>query len=225
MNVLCIRPRYNTPGKKDVTGAFAPEAEKFAKCHGNGTILDFDNRKPLAARRKEVMQLIDGTTESPYREFDAVAFFCHGWSNGIQAGFTRANVATLVAAVQETSPFESVRVVLYCCSTGDDPQDSPKQAAGTGDNSFADKLRDTLCQEGDEECHVVAHDTVAHTTMNPFALFFDGMGSTSGGAGGFYPVAPGSQLWAKWRKALRTTNLRFRFPFMSVAEIHAELMA
>jgi len=49
------------------------------------------------------------------------------------------------------------------------------------------------------------------------------MGSTVGGVGGYYPVAPGSKLWPKWRKELRETDMRFRFPFMLVEEIHAEL--
>jgi hypothetical protein len=219
VKVLCIRPRHNTPGKKDVTGAFAPEADKFLNLHGTGGVETFDNRKPMAARRREVLELLkDGV------DFDAIAFFCHGWSNGIQAGFTRANVAQLAKALDKAwEPLGDARVVLYCCSTGADPEDSPVQAAGTGDNSFADRLRDALCALGDTACRVTAHDTVAHTTMNPHALFFDGMGSPVGGAGGYYPVAPGSPLWPKWRKALRTTDMRFEFPFMSIAEIHAEL--
>lgn len=229
MKVLCIRPRHNTPGKRDVTGAFAPEAEKFLKVHGDGIVLDFDNRKPMAARRKEVLQVISDAATPPHDDFDAVAFFCHGWSTGIQAGFTRANIGELVAAIDSaTSKTEPdvcwPNVVLYCCSTGDDPQDSSGEAAGTGDDSFADKLRDALCAGGRMRNRVVAHDTVAHTTKNPYALFFDGMGSPVGGVGGYYPVKPKSQLWSKWRKALRETDLRFEFPFWSVAEIHERLV-
>lgn len=213
---LCFRPRHNSPGKHDVTGAFAPEADKFLGLHG-GKVHAFDNRRPMGARRREVLEILRAT---PFANYDAVAFFCHGWATGIQAGFTRAHVRELAEAVRGFG----TDVALYCCSTGADPQDSPKEAAGTGENSFADKLRDALCALGDVDCSVVAHSTVAHTTKNPHVLFFDGMGSPVGGTGGYYPVAPGSALWRAWRKRLRETDLRLRMPFMSVADIHAELL-
>jgi hypothetical protein len=223
MKVLCIRPRHNTPGKKDVTGAFAPEAEKFLKLQEEGSVVTFDNHKGMQARRREVLEII---SDHGAGTLDAVVFFCHGWSKGIQAGFARAHVPTLAAAIDGASAGHvefAPNVILYCCSTGDDPQDRSDEAAGTGDNSFADRLRDALCAVN-PYCRVTAHDTVAHTTKNPYALFFDGMGSAVGGAGGYYPVAPGGPLWAKWRRKLRETNLRFRFPFMSVEEIHRELV-
>jgi hypothetical protein len=51
------------------------------------------------------------------------------------------------------------------------------------------------------------------------------MGSRVGGSGGFWIVEPKSELWKPWVKALKTTDLRFRFPAMTVAEIHSELIA
>jgi hypothetical protein len=51
------------------------------------------------------------------------------------------------------------------------------------------------------------------------------MGSPVGGAGGFYIVHSAQKgISKKWRAALRETNLRFDFPFLSVAEIHRTLM-
>jgi hypothetical protein len=226
MNILCFRPLHNTPGKRDVTGAFAPEAEKFLKVHGGGVVHAFNNQKPMAHRRQQVLEIIKA--EGKDENFDAVAFFCHGWSTGIQAGFMRPHIQALATAIDTaTGATRDLGVVLYCCSTGDDPQDQPDEAAGTGDNSFADRLRDALCATGDgnEFCRVTAHSTVAHATQNPYVLFFDGMGSKVGGVGGYFPVGPGSPLWPKWRKKLRETDLRFRFPFLSVEELHKELLS
>jgi len=220
--VLCFVPTHNVEGKKDVTGAFLPEANAFiAASGGSGKIVAFDNSKSLAARRKEVLNYL--TSCGPTSGYTSVAFFCHGWLNGIQAGFQRRHVGELAAAIAKLIHEDDVIVPLYCCSTGKDEQDDPLTAAGTGDDSFADKLRDAMCAEGIVQCRVMGHTTVAHTTKNPMVLFMDGMGVPEGGVGGYPPVSPKSANWKKWKKALQTTDLRFRMPYMTAAEIHAEL--
>lgn len=224
--VLIFVPLHNSKGKKDVTGAFLPEAKKFVALAGKGSRIErFDNSKNLIARRSEVLQKMQLAKK---QGFTSIAFFCHGWSNGIQAGFLRNHVALLAESIEEVvrrsdvAAYEETVTVLFCCSTGDDPQDGPT-ASGTGDNSFADKTRDALCGVGIVNCRVVGHTTVAHTTMNPMVIFMDGMGVPSGGVGGYHPVKPGSADWARWKKALRTTDLRLRMPYMTPAEIHEEL--
>lgn len=222
---LIFVPEHNSHGKKDVTGAFRPEAEAFKALCGEGSeIVTFDNNKPFASRRKDVLGAMSLRTD-----FDTVAFFCHGWENGIQAGFTKGAAKALAKAILDTcGSNDGVIVPLYCCSTGEDPEDDPITAAGTGEGSFADALRDALCVEGAPNCRVVGHTTVAHTTSNPMVLFFDGMGSTVGGVGGYAPASPKSKVWGPWKKSLRdrpNNTLRFRMPFMSVAEIHEELTA
>lgn len=216
--IYCFRPAHNTPGKKDVTGAFEPELGAFCKAHRDEqtTEVIVDNRLPMAERRASVLKALRGEQSL----VDAVAFFCHGWKSGIQLGFTNAHVRELATVLDA---FGVEGVILYCCSTGGDVQ-TKKSSPGTGDGSFADRLRDALCAAGQTDCRVVAHTTVAHTTKNPHVRFFDGMGSPVGGAGGYFPVAPGSKLWPKWRRALQTTDFRFRFPFMAVGDIHDELM-
>ena len=230
MSVLCIRAGFDTPGKKDVAHAFLPEANAFAEACGGGVVHAFDNREGMAKRRTEVLSILAGEgNDGDY--YDAVAFFCHGWPTGIQAGFRKRDCAVLADAIRacfrvNSDPdVPSPLVALYCCSTGDDPQDSPKEAAGTGDGSFADALRDALCAAGSVDVRVVAHTTAGHATRNPHVKFFDGMGSSMGGVGGYAPVTPShKKLWPKWRRALQKTDLRFRMPRMSVADIHAELM-
>jgi hypothetical protein len=222
--ILAFVPKYNSEGKKDATGAFHPEAAAFkALARPGGAIYQFDNNKPMAARRKEILRVLEGCTDDYVRMPTTVAFFCHGWADGIQAGFTRKTVGELARAISLATGGDNGTVPLFCCSTGDDEQDDPLESAGFGDNSFADKLRDALCAEGETYCRVMAHSKPAHTTMNPKALFFEGMGVPDGGVGGYAPVGPKSPNWAAWKRALQKTDLRFRFSYMTPAEIHAEL--
>lgn len=226
--VIAFVPKHNSEGKKDVTHAFMPEAEAFIELSAGGRIYQFDNSKPMPKRRGEIMNVLERCTDgrsTPDGRPTTVAFFCHGWSDGIQAGFTRKTAGLLAWSISRATENTDGAVPLFCCSTGDDPQDVRNEAAGTGDNSFADKLRDYLCEAGEHYCRVVAHTTVAHTTKNPMAIFMDGMGTCDGGVGGYMPVSLKSAHWNKWKKALQKTDLRYRFPYMTVAEIHAELAA
>lgn len=225
--ILCFRPMHDTEGKKDVTYAFKPECEAFMACmdNGDGHIEVIDNSRSLQARKVQVIKALDAADKEP-DYFDAVAFFCHGWSAGIQLGFQNQDAKLLAQKIQMLCDNSDPVVPLYCCSTGDDKDPlTSLSSPGTGDNSFADRLRDALCGYGAPDCRVMGHTTVAHASKNPMALFFDGMGSPVGGAGGFEVVGPGSPLWGRWKKAMQSTDLRFRFTFMSVAEIHAELSA
>jgi hypothetical protein len=219
--VLAFAPHDNSHGKRDATGAFIPEARRFAAAAGDGSVHLFDNSRPFAQRRREVLKRIaahDG-------ELDAVAFFCHGWISGMQAGFGMRSVGKLATALQGVAGSDFLVVPLFCCSTGDDPDDDPLSAVGTGEGSFADKLRDELCKRGVIYSRVMGHTTVAHTTKNPRVVFFDGMGTPEGVEGGYAPVKPGTKSWKVWRRALRVGDFRFRFPFMTAGEIHAELGA
>jgi hypothetical protein len=225
--VLAIRCEHNAHGKKDVTYAFKPEARDFVKLAAEGSrVVIIDNHKKLSGRRAQCNAILDGAIEAG-EHFDSVAVFCHGWLNGIQIGYTRKTVNQLSQRIFAlTGESSVVTVPLFCCSTGEDPEDDPLNAAGTGDDSFADKLRDDLCGLGANLCRVMAHTTVAHTTSNPMVLFMDGMGTPDGGVGGYPPVAQGSASWKAWKKALRdrkNNTLRFRMPYMSVAAIHEEI--
>ena len=227
--VLIFIPAHNSHGKKDVTGAFWPEARKFAKLCGKGSkVIMINNKFGFNRRRSVVLKAIENEIESVGSDFyTSVAFACHGFQNGIQLGFKRAHVKILAKAIRSVTGNSSiVPVPLFCCSTGHDPDDDAFTAAGTGDDSFADKLRDALCAEGSNLCRVMAHTTVAHATSNPMVLFMDGMGTPDGGVGGFPPVSPKSANWKFWKRALRdrkNNTLRFRMTYMNVGDIHKEL--
>lgn len=222
-NVCVLVPTTNAAGKRDVTGAFEPEARRYARLmRGMGHTVSehrVDNTRAMRVRRKQALSALgQAATTAP---LDVIALFCHGWRNGVQHGFTRATLDELV-----TLPLSNeVLFVLYCCSTGQDTRTRNIAAPGVGDRSFADTLRDKLCVAQRTDCRVVAHTTVAHTTKNPHVLFFEGLGSPVGGLGGLAPVTPTHALWRRWKNALRTDDdFRFRFPAMTVAEIHTELL-
>jgi hypothetical protein len=228
--ILAFRPKHNSHRKKDVTGAFKPESRNLLRCMGaeGSEVVVIDNHLDFEQRRARVLEAFDARDDDPHA-YDAVAFLCHGWIDGIQLGFKRAHVDELAQRIWELTDLPTVRVPLYCCSTGDDPEDDPLTAVGSGDESFADKLRDALCLQGAYGCRVVGHTTVAHTTRNPHVIFFDGWGSLTGGNGGYAPVLPGrnSWLWRGWKAELwrRGSTLRFRMPWMTDEAIHQELAA
>lgn len=218
MRALILTGDRNVDGKKDFTGAFLPESQRFAKLHGVSPVdvTRVDISKPMAARHA---QALTGLTRAG--DVDCVAIFCHGWSDGMQLGFTRANVAHITDLIADRCQKTRAPIVaLYACSTAR----SKKPGSVGGDGGFADTLRDSLCANGMINCRVDAHDTAGHTTQNPYVVRFEGEGSPVGGNGGRWIVAPKSELWPYWSKALRTTDLRFKFPFMSTAEIHNHLL-
>jgi len=213
MNALVLTVDRNSPGKKDFSGAFLPEALGFARLHGvpAARVVRVDIGRTKADRRKQVLAAIEGAGAG----LELVAFLCHGLRTQLpQLGWTVGNVRGLGAAIAGAS-VPSVRVVLYACSTGEG-------TGADGDGGLADGLRDALCVAGARDCQVDAHERAAHTTQNPYVRRFPGLGSPSGGAGGAWIVTPGSAPWARWRKALRG-DLRFRFPLLSTAAILGSL--
>lgn len=221
MTVLAIVPMSNSKGKKDVTGAFLPEARKWVDLHG-GALARFDNAAAPAKRRADVEAVLGGHTG-----LRAVGFFCHGLSRSLQTGHGLSHVDAL-ARVLTAATAPGAVVALYAC----DAADTPVKNAPGGDDGFADRLRDALILHDAEHWHgghVDAHVTTGHTTTNPYLRRFDCTLAVPsevplGIVGGDWLVKPGSGLWTAWRKALRNTDLRFRFPFMTERQIHAELM-
>lgn len=205
----------NSPNKKaDFRGAFDPEAKKFMALHSipDECRLKVDLSKSEPAKKRQVLDFIANLKAKGYQT-NTIAMFCHGFTNRVELGFRIQNVSELVAALQSVKkPGEYAGFIFYCCSTGGGP--------GTdGDNGFADKLRDIMCQMGETDCVIEAHVTAGHTVTNPHKRRYMGMGSKVGGTGGIWIVGPTSSLWSKWRKALQT-DFRFQFHWMTIAQIH-----
>ena len=219
--IIAFAPRHNSPNKKDATGAFIPEAKKFLAFHRQpaSNLVLINNDQP---RKRMEQHVLDELRDPKEAQIHGVAFFCHGLKNRIQFGFSdAAHLAANIAIHAEPD----VRVTFYACDAGrDDDRDRRDDLTEFGgDNGFADKVRDALCAAGKVHCVIDAHTTAGHTTTNPDVRRFEGMGSPVGGVGGYYLVARGSKTWKTWRTQLRTTDLRFEFPYLTTAELHRRL--
>ena len=221
MRALCFVPDVNSPGKKDVTGAFYPEALAFTRHHrlSPAAIVRFPARSDYGVRRQACTRAI----RSVQAELDVLAFFCHGWRDGIQAGFRIANVRALAALIADhVAP--NGNVILYACEAArdaDDDQEDDLVGGPGGDGGFADELRDA-CETLGRRITVTGHASAGHCTWNPYVRAF---GPGCHGRGGHWVVEPDSALWRPWVRALRASesSLRYRFWSMTAEAIREEL--
>ena len=205
MTTLIFTPDRNSRNKKDFTGAFRPEAQAFArikKSEGAVRIVEINTSKPLKHRRDQVLEALKSTPEDTH--LATVAFFCHGYADGIQFGFKNEHIPELVAAMKDVVT-NDVCLPFYACSSAN----TKVRHAPGGDGGFCDELRDELCRQGMVDCSVIGHTTVGHTTRNPYVRVFNGNGSSIGGTGGHWAIRPRSTYWKKWIKWLRADDNRF----------------
>jgi hypothetical protein len=223
MNMVLFVPDQDSPGKKDMSAVFYPDARAFARHYGqepSDVIVRFPANAPPDQRRAVCLQALRSVTAP----LDVVAFFCHGWPDGLQAGFTRINALTLARVLGMHARLDA-HVVLYACNAGRDrdADDADDLEPGPGgDGGYADELRDA-CGALGRRITVVAHSSAGHASYNPFCRYFD---PTQGGKGGQWFVEPNSPLWPLWRRALRDprSTLRWRFWDMRPSQIEQELM-
>lgn len=226
---LCLTGDRNSPDKPaDFTGAFLPEILAFMKLHGidpGSQHKKVDLSQGDLGRFQQVLDFTDTTSRNVlHKAPTCLVFCCHGLQNKIQVGLKTTNLDQVSALLRKlhtdlgTPNTTDMTVVLYCCSTGGGPGPG-------GDGGFADDFRDSLCRAGFTTCRVYGHEVSGHAVKNPFKRLFEGMGSPVGGCGGYPLVAQGTPLFPKWRKALASGDLRFRYPWMTVADIHKELLA
>lgn len=217
LRALILAPLYDTPGRKDASGAFLPESRKFVAANKLAAVVrGFDSNRALADRRRECALVLSRSTD-----LDVVALFCHGWRNGVQAGWTSAHAQGLADLIALASRPASV-VCLYCCDTGRDQdadtQDDRQDSVG-GQGGFADLLFEGLKVRG-WRGRLFGHTTAGHTTTNPWVRIWGDWGECPRDGG--WLVTPGSPLWPAWRAALQG-DLRLKFPFMDEPEIRAVL--
>lgn len=228
MSALVFAPAHNTPGINPRTGLPWKDAAEFQRearlfcaflraSKGWPTpVHRFDNGRKLPDRCADVLRHMRGIPPGTVKVF---ALFCHGWASGVQAGW-RTETAKLLARELEEVCATELTVALYCCSTGadNDPKTDERRAPGPGgDGGFADRLRDELGELG-VRATVFAHSVEGHTTQNPRVRIF----LPDERRGGHWLVAPGSELWPAWDRYLEGRG-RFEFPFLSPAELEAEL--
>lgn len=229
-NILVVYSNTNSHGKSDATGAFIPEAKAFAKLHEVdwATARGFKLTKTNKAKRRQ--RTLDAIAQAGKdRLLDAIALFGHGWPQGIQFGFNRGHIPELVQHMARYCQ-PSVKVILFACLAAEnDVRD--KKITGLGpatDGGFADILRDEMVRQGLDKGRVDGHKTAGHTSWNPNLVRFlcEDVGDPEFGAvGGAWVVAPRSEMWKLWIKALKDQKggMRYRFPFMSEMSIKLEL--
>lgn len=215
MKAALFAPAYNTPNRKDASGAFQPEARKFIAANKLAAMLSlFDSNRALPDRRAEVSRVLARQTD-----VQVFGFFCHGWRDGIQAGFRSRDVQTL-ADLMVLGGTHYCTVVLYACDAARDAdadRDDDTQPGPGGEGGFADLVAQAMSSRG-WQGRLLAHSTPGHTTTNPNVRVWS-PGASERGA---WLVEPRSKLWGPWRRAL-LSDLRFRYPFLSRSEIEAEL--
>lgn len=224
--ILVIYSSKNEHGKRDATGAFIPEATKFAKCHKVPKANMLGIACPGTPKKKRFEELCMFLRN--YRGIKWIALFCHGYSSGMQFGMTKKNIPTLVGYLKLCST-QDLKMTLYACSTASTSKKTRKINAPGTDNGYADKLRDGLLQAGLRGGWIDAHLTPGHTTRNPFLLRFyvaPAFENNWDAPGGEWLVSPKSQLWKPWKKAVQNMKSMFRFKFsnMTEADIYKHLI-
>lgn len=213
---LFLLPDRNTVDH-DWSGAFRVEAARAAALYQvpPEQVVQIDVSRPRAERLQQLLSAI----ERRAIDLEFLAIFCHGWRGGLQLGPYLADAPAVAAALRGRAKLD-LSVALYACTTGDgeDP-DGPEGPAPGGEGGFADALRDALVAEGLIGVNVDAHTCRGHCCRNPFVRRFTGATLLGGG----WLLAPEDPLFLAWRRRLRETDLRFRFPLMSPQAIRAEV--
>lgn len=223
---MLFTPDRNQDGN-DYGGAFLPESQLFARLYKLPAAHRFSLAEDKKLRRRFVVAALAAAEPA---SLDVVAFFQHGLKASLpQLDFNRGNVGVLADALARVLKRDAP-VVLYCCSTAggiDNPQTALNEGL-IGEGGFADALRDALVARG-WRGHVDAHERAAHTTKNSLCRRF--RGSEPNVLGGEWIIAPDDPLYRRWRDLLDedarklepSSQLRFRFPFMTVQEIRAHV--
>jgi len=190
---IAFYPAHNALNKRDVTGAFRPEALAWCRIHGCKPV-EIDNTKSVMQMRRQVLSEL-----RQHEKLPLVAFFCHGYRRRIQLGF---NMQTIAALANEFARLETEHVGLYCCSTASEALD------GRG---FAHDLAAATHKASTHFRWLDASRTAGHTSWNPYRIRIPSGGEAD------YIVAPRSEAWPLWVKTLRE-NQDFRLRVLTIAE-------
>lgn len=212
---LAFAPAINTPHKQDAA-EFRREALAWVKqFEPPAPLILVDNTAPRALRRRRVLQRLQ-----QQEQLDVLALFTHGTKRGLTSlGFDLTSIGDLA---EEIAGLRVSTVLLYACSAGADADadtDDEREPGPGGDGGFADALRETLLMDHGHPVTIYGHSVVGHCAKCPYVRRFD----AASGAGGVWVIEPDSELWPRWRRAMRETDLRFRWWRLSQDEIEAEL--
>lgn len=217
-NILVMYSNTNVKGKRDATGAFIPEAKRFAAHHEVPDENMIGIRCPGVPSKKrfeEVCMELRNRSEIQW-----IALFCHGYSNGMQFGMSKKNIPQLVQYMK-MSCSDDVRMTLYACSTASTSKKTRQRSAPGTDNGYADKLRDEMLRCGFRGGWIDAHLTPGHTTENPFVMRFYSEPRFENDwdlPGGEWLVSPKSSIWKQWKRCVQHEKSMFRYRFTMYTE-------
>lgn len=247
VDVVAFAPQYPSKARPGDAAEFAREARawlRLHKAHLGVEPIPFDNTAPPRQRARAVAAALRGAHAlgGPLR---AVAFFCHGLRDSLQAGFASdvgrrpayAPVGELATVLREVMTSAPILPLYACDAARDDDADGKDDLEGGpgGEGGFADALRDALIALDASWSWggvIDAHAKAGHTTLNPHVRRFACSPLPHevhlGMVGGGWIVDPTDRpRWRAWNAALgepkKKGSMRLRFPSMTVAEIHAEL--
>ena len=191
----------------DATAVFLPYMYRFKELYSQGggqvTTMEFNNQAKPAERYSAISHALTCAPSG----LDAVAYFGHGFPHGMaSAHIYDANIDAF-ARLLESKCNPGVKIILYACSCG---------RRGEINGCFAAKLANRLSGLG---AQVFGHDVAGHAATSYTVFRYPGgvqvaPPGTYGGNGAFKRALKkhGSTLWA-------------RFPFMTAAELAAEVRA
>jgi hypothetical protein len=205
MKGFIVAPLHNKPDRHDATGAFQLGARIFQRVHKLPKPLFFDNSGTASAIRDRVLKAIAAQPGG----LDVFAYFGHGGSTCLgSAELYKKAGAKLLADALRAKANRGLVVLLYACNAG-------------APNGFASWLADELAGLN---ARVYGHlPPGGHSFTNPRMVVYPGSKP-----GGDMVIETGSPLWSAWFAALKcseTVDLWARFPFMTRAELEAELLA
>jgi hypothetical protein len=217
-NSFCFAPKFNHPHQGDATGAFHPYMDAFHKLYSKGgsvAALKFDNHAAAKSEFKTFTTEIEHAVTVARCQLDALVYFGHGWPTGMVSADIYTGSIPAFADLIRRNCARGVKIILYACLCG---------AKNTPGGNFAERLAKELT---DIQAEVLAHENAGHTTTNPNVYRFMGIKPP-------LPVAP-SGRFAAFDKLLKAEcidkkprgNNAFwaRYPFMTAAEIEAEVRA
>jgi hypothetical protein len=240
---FCVAPMFDTldldrtlPARMahDATFVFKPYMAAYASIYSNVTTrLIYNHKNKLDHSRSQAPAAVAGESVSAqfWHAFDAapdgldaVVYFGHGWPSALLSIEVGPKSLPILANKIRSKCNVGVTVVLYACLAGD--WKSPHCFELNGRNAcFASHLAQAL---SGQEAVVIAHSTAGHATTNAHVHRFWGSRHE--------PMVPGGMVGLLHQRLLTdtfenghkkkggtVTNLWARLPFMTPAEVQAEI--
>lgn len=225
--MLVLLPDRDRAGRNDYRGAFRPEADRLRVLFqlAESQVLEIPAGAPKATQREALRFAVELASRGG--PLARVLFLCHGESHWLQLGEYRLVELAELAEVLAPALLPAAALTLYCCHTGEVPDDRAcrrgGEASGCGEEGgLAAQLYGALAALGLAGVRVDGHERAGHTTRNPYVRRFDGASPL-----GRYLVTPGGPLWGRFSARLHDVNdpLRFTYPSLSDQELAVELGA